>query len=675
MATNYLVILLILLSLVGSVQAAEVAPDLAHRPLVVVIPSDFPPTYFKDPVTGKPAGLAVDVLNELARRADLQITYRFAKPWQEIEELLLQGKADLIPFRVINDKTAQQFIFTDNLGSSTMNYVVRSINKTAVAPVAGQKIGIIRGSTAEEFLKRRTDLVLLPSDSMDHLLMDLISGQVDMVLTAGPNLLQLAEKLRLGERLRVLEPPAQELKRGIALRKGNEELRDRLNKAIDDFHHSKAALHIYEKWLGKPVPYWTVKRLVWLFSGLLVLIVTLLVSWYTLRLRRTNRRLAAERSLLQTMIDAIPDLIFYKDRQSVYLGCNRSFSELFVGRPREQIVGYRDSDFVPDPELAASFRAKDQEVMAAADGPQKIDEWIPFADGSSVLVETVKVPFLGDEGCVGGLIGISRDVTERDKTLRQLDQARKAAEAASRAKSQFLANMSHELRTPMNGVMGMAQLLEMTSLDAEQREYLANIIESGNKHLAILDDILELARIEDGQTQQLQRVFSLASLLEEVSSDHRKSCSAKGLTLQTTISPLLPRTMVGDMIHIRQILYQLLSNAVKFTRQGGITISCYVLNSLSDRAIIAIDLSDTGIGIKPEDLKRIFTPFEQVDNSNTRLYGGTGLGLAICQRLTAAIGGSITVTSSPDEGSTFHLTFPVGLAAPGTDVPGEPEWN
>lgn len=649
---------LLLLLLTGFLCGAAVLTDSnqtvassvgsSPKPLIAVIPEDFPPTYFKDAKTGQPAGLAVDITNLIARQAGLQIEYRFAKPWQEIEDLVLQGKADLIPFRVINEKTRKQFIFTDNLGSSTINYVVSSSSK-ASGPMPGQKIGIIRGSTAHEELKKHSGIKLVTADSMDHLLIDLISGQVDIVLTAAPNMLRLAEKNGLDERLRVINPPFQEIKHGIALKPGNEALRDRLDQAINAFHGTRESEAVYARWLGKPKPYWTVRRLAIAFVSLSLFIVSLLMAWHYRSLQRLNRKLSDERTFLQTLIDTIPDLIFFKNCDSVYLGCNRAFAEDFVGRPKEQIAGCTDLDVVNGQERAESFRIKDRETIA--DGLTiAIQEEISLANGTHVTVETIKVPFKNAAHQTAGLIGIARDITERNRYQLQL-------EAASRAKDEFLANMSHELRTPLNGVIGMTQLLAMSNLDAEQREYLSLIEHSGNNLMTILDDILELARLEAGMVTACREAFLLDNLLEDLVVLHRQGCSDKGLLLEVRLdSSLSGLTLLGDIIRIRQILHQLLGNAVKFTHTGRIVVSTRLISTTNEMVTFTIEVQDSGIGIEPADLDLIFMPFRQIDGSNTREYGGIGLGLAICKRLADIIGARISVQSAPEEGSTFCLT-------------------
>ncbi len=490
--------------------------------------------------------------------------------------------------------------------------------------------------------------------------------------------------------------------------------------------------------------------------------------------KRVEEELYRSSQMLQSILDTIPQRVFWKDRNCVYLGCNRAFaSDAGLNDPAE-IVAKNDFD-LPWRESAELYRADDQLVMVQGSARLNFEERQNRPDGCALWLQTNKLPLRDSESKVTGIIGTYEDITERkqaekelrltqfslehasdaihwvnsqgrivyvneamcrslersreellslsipdinplfpkerwgpiweeikergsmtfetqlktkqgevfpvEKTINYMEfdgkeyafasarditerkrgeqvlrEAKEAAEAASRAKSEFLANMSHEIRTPINGIMGMTELTLDTELNPEQREYLGLVRSSGESLLLVINDILDFSKVESGKLNLETIEFNIYDCVGETMKAMALRAHQKGLELAYDADPEVPSHLVGDPGRLRQVLVNLVGNAIKFTRDGEVLVTIEKLSHDAAGVELHFKVKDTGIGISPEKHGLLFKAFSQADSSTTRKYGGTGLGLAISARLVELMAGKIWLESSEGEGSTFHFT-------------------
>jgi PAS domain S-box-containing protein len=383
--------------------------------------------------------------------------------------------------------------------------------------------------------------------------------------------------------------------------------------------------------------------------------------------KRIEAQLSEQLHLVEELIEAIPLPVYLKDSVGRYVRLNRAF-ELFFHINREALIGRTLNDLLP-PEDARLHAEKDAELFASK-GMQSYEASVHSRDG--VIHDTLyrKAALTRRDGSVSGLLGVIVDITERKRAEIEVLRAKEAAEAASRAKSDFLANMSHEIRTPMNGVIGMTDLALETALTTEQREYLTIAKSSAESLLTIINDILDFSKIEAGKLVVEDISFDLYRLITEVLKPLALRAHEKGLELLSEVLHDVPRYVLGDPSRIRQVLVNLIGNAIKFTSHGEIALRTELLQLQDGHAIIHFAVRDTGIGIAPEKQELIFDAFSQEDTSTTRKYGGTGLGLSICRRLVELMGGRIWLHSQTGAGSTFHFSVQLQLSEQATPATG-----
>ena len=418
-----------------------------------------------------------------------------------------------------------------------------------------------------------------------------------------------------------------------------------------------------------------------------------LIFWDVTARIDAQQELGFERHLLSTLMQNLPDSIYFKDTDSRFLRISSALAEKFGMNSIDEVVGKTDADIFTEEHAKA---ARDDELQVIQTGDPLVDvvERETWPDRDDTWCMSTKMPLRDDDGNVIGTFGITRDITELIHSQDELRKARDQADKANQSKSEFLANMSHEIRTPMNAIIGMSELLSQSSLTYEQREYVSMVRESAGALLRLLNDILDFSKIEARKLELETAPFSLRDLVEKTGRTLALRASEKGLELTCRVDPSLPDRWLGDTGRLRQVLINLLGNGIKFTESGEVKIEvvCDTIaennedeapaNNTQDLdkpnpdkpdpdkpcARLRFLVEDTGIGIPADKLATVLDAFTQVDASTTRRFGGTGLGLAISQQLVELMGGKLVIESEVGVGTKFSFAIPLQSAPPDRDT-------
>jgi PAS domain S-box-containing protein len=374
--------------------------------------------------------------------------------------------------------------------------------------------------------------------------------------------------------------------------------------------------------------------------------------------RKLDQRLRDQQFYTRSLIESNIDALMTTDPSGIITDVNKQM-EALTGCTRDELIGAPFKDYFTDPERAEAAiklvlsekKVTDFELTACA------------RDGKQTVVSYNATTFYDRNRTLQGVFAAARDVTERKQVEAELKQAKAVAESASRTKSDFLASMSHEIRTPMNAIMGIADLLAKTPLTPEQDKYVQIFRRAGDNLLNLINDILDLSKVEASQLELERTGFSLNDLLEKVKEILAGRAQEKGLALLFDIAPDVPVDLVGDPTRLRQVLLNLVGNAIKFTESGEVSLRVTQERDASVPTALRFTVSDTGIGIPSEKLSRVFERFTQADSSTTRRFGGSGLGLTISKRLVELMGGRVWAESEVGEGSVFAFAAPFEIWA------------
>ena len=394
----------------------------------------------------------------------------------------------------------------------------------------------------------------------------------------------------------------------------------------------------------------------------------------TLSLRRLDRQRAKDAAELRAtseelrkhafVVQSTDNMVVITDAEGCIEWVNDAF-ERVTGWTLPEVAGQRPGRVLQGPETDPATVARMHDHVEAGEG--FTCELVNYSrEGRAYWVSLEATPVRDDRGEVTGYVAVETDVTERRDTEQLLRTAKESAEESAREKAAFLASMSHEIRTPLNSVLGLTDMLQLTDLDEEQRGYVDTARHSGQLLLSLINDILDFSALESGQTEPEARTFAPRTLVSDCLAMFEPEVRSRSLALISEIDARVPQALCGDETGLRQVLVNLVANALKFTHEGAVRVQ--VSTAPGDDTRLVLRVVDTGIGIAADRIDRLFQPFSQGDSSTTRQYGGTGLGLAICRLLTDRMGGTISLTSTPGEGSAFTVEAPLSAADP-ADLP------
>jgi len=674
--------------LLGLSAVASVAGAAEPREVRVGVYGNEPKIYLN--AAGQPAGIFVDILDAIAAKARWKLVYVPCK-WQECLEAVQAGRIDLMPDVAYSTQRDQTFSFhwTPVMLSWSQLFTRKGERISSVLDLEGKRVALLRGSTQQENFAAMVSgfgihVTLIEAESIEQAFAQVVAGEADAVITNNLSGEFKAEQYQLVETPIVFMPARLFY---ATAKHQNTELLAAIDQYLDAWvdQPDSPYTRILKKWRGKaPSP--LIPLLAWqILGGLAVLLASVSVLAILLRrqVKLKTRHLEAEKAQVQAILDAMPDLLFEMSPDGVILSYHSARDDL-LALPPELFLGKRTADVISPAaaDVCQAAIAEANRVGVSIGRQYDLDIYgTPYCFELSVAKKALP----SDEE--PRFIVISRDVTARKKAeialrefseqlelrvverTRELALAKEAAEAANRTKSAFLANMSHEIRTPLNAITGMAHLMRRAGLPAEQGERLDKLEAAGEHLLEIINAVLDLSKIEAGRFALEESQVRVDAVIGNVAAMLRDRIYAKGLNLMTEI-PSLPHQLLGDQTRLQQALLNYASNAVKFTERGSVALRARLVEEDGDSALLRFEVEDSGIGIDAATVARLFSAFEQADNSITRKYGGTGLGLAITKKIAELTGGAAGVESTPGVGSRFWFTTRLRKAVETGEAPG-----
>jgi len=637
---------------------------------------DYPPYQLLDKDLN-PAGFSVDILKAIGKTMGLNINIELDS-WNKVRYELEQGEIDGLAAMSYSEERTKLVSFSTPYTYITHAVFVRNESEiNSFEDIKGKEIIVIQGDIMHDYiLKNKISKYIIPVKDYQTALRLLSAGEYDCAVI-NKLLGQFAIKQYTLTNLLFTGKTFQPIELCFAVKKNNVNLLAQLNDGLQILKATGEYDEFYEKWFSiyekADIKSQVLKIISWIIVPFLILLSAILVWSWSLKKqvaaktselqkelavrKKAQHQLIQEKALLNSMINSIPDLIFYKNKNNIYIGCNEAFCK-FNNLTFNDIIGKTDFEIFPE-EKASYYSKMDSDIIQNNESV-KSESWEANANGDNFLLSTIKVPFTDENKNPLGIVGVCHDITERFKHEIDLHKAKEKAEESDKLKSSFLANMSHEIRTPMNAIIGFSDLLVDPDIEYDEREELVTHINNNcNTLLVLIDDIIDLAKIEANELSIFRKDTNINSLLSELYNtfiETRKNLSKEHIEIRIN-KELLEKSFFikTDPFRFKQVMTNLINNAFKYTEKGNIEFG-YTIIEKDD--IVQFFVKDTGIGIPKDWFEDIFKRFNKIETDNTKLYRGTGLGLTITQNLIERLGGKIWVESEKNMGSTFYFTLP-----------------
>lgn len=638
---------------------------------------DYPPYHFLDKQL-KPNGFSIDILNAISKTMGLNIKLQLDE-WTTVRNELEHNKIDAVIGMSYAEERSLKVSFSAPYIYITHSFFVRNkSNIKSLEDIRDKQVLVVKGDIMHDYLiSNNLTNYIIPVKNYLTALRLLSAGEYDCALINKLQGQYVIKEYNLSN-LQSVGKTIQPKEICIAVSKDREDLLAQINDGLQIIKSTGEYDKLYEKWFGiyeKSDIKTQVYRIITLILLPIVILLFIIIFWsWTLRKqvtaktkelqkelnerKKAEKQLIHEKALLNSMINAIPDLIFYKNRNNVYIGCNEAFCK-FNNKDTIDIIGKDDFEIFP-PDQAQRFYNADSKLIEEKK-IFRMESWETDHKGNRYLLDTIKVPFTDKDGNSLGIVGICHDITERYNTEIDLKNAKEKAEESDRLKSSFLANMSHEIRTPMNAIIGFSDLLVDPDTEMDEREELVTHINNNcNTLLHLIDDIIDLAKIESNELTIYIKNTDVNAILHdlyETFNEVKKRINKQHIKINLDESNFKNDFhLKTDPYRLSQVLTNLTDNALKYTERGTVHIG-YTIDE--DLKHVRFYVKDTGIGIPAEQQESIFKRFNKIESDTTKLYRGTGLGLTITKNLIERLGGAIGLESEPDKGSTFYFTLPL----------------